>query len=399
MKKKKTVNGARPVVGILVLAIFLIAGLVGVLVFSRYKNPSTAAKATQKAALSQSATPGLPPNSVAVVAGKPISAAEFSANVRIRNIQYLQQFAQMALTFGDDPSIRQQYQNAIDNLAKNIQEYLIEDRLFRQEATRRGITVSQQEIDRLNQELRGYYPDGTPTPTPPPPGESGSGASASTVTPTTPAPPYATSTPFTLGAYTELYQEYLSFYAQYQVSESDLNLLVESQLIHNKVQAAVLADASAVPEEQEFIWARQIQVSSEKTAKEILTKLNQGADFTDLATQYSQDTGTNTKGGDLGWFSRDQADAEFAQAAFALKNINDFTQQPVKTSFGYHIIQLLGRENRPFASDQDRFNYWLDLQKQSVKITMASDEVLKALMPTIYPLPSANGQATETPTP
>jgi parvulin-like peptidyl-prolyl isomerase len=334
-----------------------------------------------------------------VVAGVPILAAEFSANVRIRNIQYIQQYAQMALAFGDDPSIRQQYQNAIDSLATSIQEYLIDDRLFRQEAARRGITVSQQEIDRLNQELRGYYPNGTPTPTTPPPGESVSAAPTSTATPTAPARPSATSTPFTLQAYTELYQEYLSFYAQYQVSESDLNRLVESQLIHNKVQAAVLADASAVPAEQEFIWARQIQVSSEKTAMEIITKLNQGADFTDLATQYSQDTGTSSKGGDLGWFSRAEADADFAKAAFALKNINDITQQPVKTVLGYHIIQLLGRENRPFASDQDKFNYWLNLKKQSVKIIMASEAFLKTFMPTLYPLPSANGQATETPTP
>jgi parvulin-like peptidyl-prolyl isomerase len=399
MKKRKTAIRGRPLAGIMILSIFLIAGLVGALFILRHKNPSTAAKASEQSAHSQSATPGLPPNTVAVVGGEQISAAEFSANVRIRNIQYLQQYTQMVLTFGDDPSIRQPYQNAIDNLGKDIQEYLIEDRLFRQEAARRGITVSQQEIVKFMQEQRGYYQDGTPTPTPQSTAESGRDTSALTVTPTSPGPPSATNTPFTLEAYNVLYQNFLSYYAHYQVFESDLLRMVESQLIHNKVQAAVLGDASAVPDEQEYIWARHIQVSSEKTAREIIKKLNQGADFADLAKEYSEDTGTNTKGGDLGWFSRDQADAEFAQAAFALKNINDFTQQPVKTSFGYHIIQLLGQEKRPFASDQDKFNYWLNLQKQTVKIIMASDEVLKTLMPTIYPLPSANGKAAETPTP
>jgi uncharacterized membrane protein len=399
MKKRKTTVKAKPWVGLTVLVIFLAAGLVGAVFFSRNKNASSSAKATEQAAHSQSATPVLPPNTVAVVAGEPISAAEFSAIVHIRNIQLLQQYNQMVLIFGADLSISQQYQNAIDSLGKDTQAYLIEDCLFRQEAARRGILVSQPEIVKFMQEQRGYYPDGTPTPTPPSPTESSGDASSSKVTPTSPALHSATSTPFTLEAYNELYQNFVSYYAQYQVSENDLLRMVASQMIHDKVQAAVLADASALPDEQEFIWARHIQVSDEKTAQELIKKLNQGIDFADLAQQYSEDTVTQAKGGDLGWFSRAEADVDFAQAAFAMQNTNDFTQQPVKTSFGYHIIQLLGRENRPFASDQDKFNYWLDVQKQTAKIIMASEYVLNAFMPTIYPLPSAIGKATETPAP
>jgi foldase protein PrsA len=47
---------------------------------------------------------------------------------------------------------------------------------------------------------------------------------------------------------------------------------------------------------------------------------------------------------------------EFDQAAFALVNIGDITQQAVKSTYGYHIIQLLGRENRPFTSDEESSN-------------------------------------------
>lgn len=398
MLKSKKAIGVGLKIGSVVFLTIIILGVVATVILPRHKKPATTTSVNGKIAQSKTVTPGLPPNSVAVVGGEPISVTEFDTIVRIQNVQILEQYYRMVQIVGDDPSIRKTYQDALDNLAKNVQEYLIEGRLFRQEAARRGITVSQQEIEKFMQELRGYYSDGTPTPMSQSPGGSSNGASASTVTPTLPASPFLTSTPFTLQAYTEIYQKFLQYYAQYQVSESDLTHMVESQLIHNKVQATVLADANAIPEQQEFIWARQIQVRSEKTAKEIIKKLNQGTDFAELVKQYSEDPSTKDKGGDLGWFSRAEADAAFAKAAFALQNVNDITQQPVKTSLGYHIIQLLGRENRPFASDQDKFNYWVNVQKQTVQITMATVDSLKALMPTMYPLPTAMIQATETPT-
>jgi parvulin-like peptidyl-prolyl isomerase len=392
-----------------------------------------------------------PHRTVAKVGGSSIPLNEFQANVRYRNIDYVQNFSQIAQYFGDDSSFRPQYQNAIDNLGKSVQESLVEDRLIRQEAKRRNIKVTKDEVDKAMQTKLGYFPDGTPTPKPtssPVPTQATSTLSplqltlvpytptpaatqtsllpptqsvvtptatlapttvpltvTQTVTPTatavstaTPGPsstPSPTSTPFTLDAYKKLYQDYTKFYGNNQIPESDFRRITESQLYREKVQAALLADSQAIPAEQEYIWARHILVSSEITATEIISQLNQGEDFVKLAGQYSIDPGTQTSGGDLGWFPHGQMVLEFDQVAFALANIGDFTQ-PVKSSYGFHIIQLLGRENRPFASDQEKFQYWLYQQKQSVKISTSTDLELLKYLPAIIPLPTAQAQPTQT---
>jgi parvulin-like peptidyl-prolyl isomerase len=386
-----------------------------------------------------------PNRSVAKVGGSSIPLSEFQANVRYRNISYVQNYNQISQYFGEDASFRQQYQNAINSLGTSVQEALIEDRLIRKEAARRNIKVTKVEVDKAMQSEMGYYPDGTSTPKPtssPVPTRATSTLSplqltlvpltptptlapteivitptatiaptsapvtvTQTVTPTATASPTATqgptytpsptSTPFTLDAYKTLYQNYTAFYKGYQVSESNLRRIVESQLYREKVQAALLADTQAIPAEQEYIWARHILVSSEVSATEIINKLNQGEDFAKLAGQYSEDTASQTSGGDLSWFPRGQMVPEFDTAAFALTNIGDYTQQPVKSTYGFHIIQLLGRETRPFTSDSEKFQYWIYLQKQSVKITTSTDLDLLKYLPSIIPLPTAAAQPTQ----
>jgi peptidyl-prolyl cis-trans isomerase D len=75
-----------------------------------------------------------------------------------------------------------------------------------------------------------------------------------------------------------------------------------------------------------------------KQAEELLAKAKSGADFAKLATQYSEDTGSKTKGGDLDFFPKGQMVPEFDKVAFSLKpgEISDV----VKSQFGYHIIKV-----------------------------------------------------------
>ncbi len=90
------------------------------------------------------------------------------------------------------------------------------------------------------------------------------------------------------------------------------------------------------------IKAKHILVDSEDLAKEIIEKLNKkSAKFDDLAKQYSKDQA------DLGYFTAEAMVPEFSDAAFAMKK-GTFSQKPVKTEFGYHVILVEDvRDSKP----------------------------------------------------
>lgn len=93
---------------------------------------------------------------------------------------------------------------------------------------------------------------------------------------------------------------------------------------------------------------RHILVKTEAEGKKIINDLHAGKKFAALAKQYSTDKETGSEnGGDLGWIKqKDPLDPTFLNAAFALKP-NSITNKPVKTQFGWHIIQVLGFRNAP----------------------------------------------------
>ena len=76
------------------------------------------------------------------------------------------------------------------------------------------------------------------------------------------------------------------------------------------------------------------------TARDVYARIKAGGDFAALAKQYSKDTVSAEKGGDLDWATRDIYEKEFADKLFAMKEGE--VSEPVKTQFGYHIIRLDG---------------------------------------------------------
>ncbi len=90
--------------------------------------------------------------------------------------------------------------------------------------------------------------------------------------------------------------------------------------------------------------ARHILLDSEDKAKAVLDKLNKGGKFTELATELSIGP-TAPKGGDLGYFGKGEMVPEFSDAVFAMKK-GDVLQKPVKTQFGWHVIQLVDVRER-----------------------------------------------------
>ncbi len=130
-------------------------------------------------------------------------------------------------------------------------------------------------------------------------------------------------------------------------TEADFREYVLNSLLQQKVFEELTKDIAA---DQEMVWARHILVATEPEARLILTKLGEGEDWTDLAAKMSTDASNSANGGDLGWFGKGQMVEEFETAAYALK-IGEVSE-PVKTTFGYHIIQVIGHEVRTLNSDE-----------------------------------------------
>jgi peptidyl-prolyl cis-trans isomerase C len=85
--------------------------------------------------------------------------------------------------------------------------------------------------------------------------------------------------------------------------------------------------------------ASHILVKTEDEAKKLIAELDKGGKFAKLANKHSLDAKESQNGGDLGWFSSTQMVAPFSEAAAKLEK-GKYTKVPVKTQFGYHIIQL-----------------------------------------------------------
>jgi peptidyl-prolyl cis-trans isomerase C len=85
--------------------------------------------------------------------------------------------------------------------------------------------------------------------------------------------------------------------------------------------------------------ARHILVETEDQAKAMIAELKKGAKFEELATKNSKDTGTKERGGDLDWNVPGVFDKQFSDAMVKLEK-GKYTETPVRTRFGFHVIQL-----------------------------------------------------------
>lgn len=104
-------------------------------------------------------------------------------------------------------------------------------------------------------------------------------------------------------------------------------------------------------EPQEEVRASHILVPTEEEANDLKQQLDEGADFAELAKEHSQDPGSAPKGGDLGYFGKEQMVPAFSEAAFSLEpgTVSD----PVESQFGWHIIKVQDkREQEPPAYDE-----------------------------------------------
>lgn len=376
--------------------------------------------------------------SVAVINGERISAQEFRNYTKyyrynlIRNAESTYQIASM---FGGDEASLQSFLSQLQTNAQQLETFtagesainqMVDNALVIQEAQKRGITVTDEEIEARLQEALGYYAAGTPTPantaTPiatstlsptqlamikptatatltPTPSLTETLATATptlepTAAPTEPAAPEAsptpepTATPFTLEGYQSVYATMAAdFKTNYQIPEETLRYIITVQLYREKLQAQVIGE---VPCEEEQVWAQHILVPDAALAQTIIEKLNAGEDWFQLVETYSTDEGSKSQGGDLGWFGRGAMVPEFEQAAFDLP-VGQISQ-PVQSQFGWHIIRVLGHENRPLTAaqcqnlEQTKFQDWLTQYRESAQVEILDYwQQIVPLQPTLPP--------------
>jgi len=109
----------------------------------------------------------------------------------------------------------------------------------------------------------------------------------------------------------------------------------------------------------------EIAVAEAKAAS-IKKELEGGADFSKLAEKHSDDPGSKSRGGDLGFFTKEQMVPEFSKAAFSLKKGE--ISQPVKSTFGFHIIKVTDiREEKQMSLEESAPSIQALLEKQRRK--------------------------------
>lgn len=119
--------------------------------------------------------------------------------------------------------------------------------------------------------------------------------------------------------------------------------------------------------------ARHILVATEKFAGKLVSELEKGAKFEDVAKRESMDSKEN--GGDLGWFTPDRMVKPFADAVVALKP-GEYTHAPVQTQYGWHIIKL--EETRDMAPPAfDQVKQRVEQMVQGKKFKAYVDELMK----------------------
>ena len=269
----------------------------------------------------------VPANAVAVVGEQPITKAQFDALLRRAELSYKSR--QRPFPKAGTPEYQQLKQQALDILTQRAE--------FDQKADALGVKVTTKQIDdRLAQLKKQYF-----------------GGDA---------------------------KKYKAQLKQSGLTEADLREDIRSQLVSEGIYSKVTADVKVSDKDiaayykahmQQYQQAetrsvRHILVNKKPLADKLYGQLQAGADFATLAKKYSKDPGSAKQGGKL-TIVRGQTVAPFDKTAFQLKKGQ--ISQPVKTQYGYHIIQALSdikpAKTTPLKDVKDSIKQQLLQQKRN----------------------------------
>jgi len=250
--------------------------------------------------------------------------------------------------------------------AKQILNQLVQQSLIDQYARDKKIDVSQAEIDKKEAETRAKFPPG----------------------------------------------QFEQIVKNQGLTEQDVQQILRQQLILEKAVGPQVhvtdADVKAYFDKNHATFdkpaqvkARHILVADQKTANEVLAKLKAGGSWDALAKQYSTDPASKDKGGELGYFGKGQMVPQFQDAAFNAK-VGQIVG-PIKSPFGYHIIQVEDKKPATKATlasvsdqirqqlvqqqEQQQYPIFLQQLRGAAKIDVYDDR-FKDLFPAVPPPPS-----------
>ena len=197
-------------------------------------------------------------------------------------------------------------------------------------------------------------------------------------------------------------EEFKKYLEDNSIDEDLLKTQVKNQLLANKVlekitEGMTVADAEVQKYYDDnkvtaFTTPAQIKIShilvkfgDQDTAKKtreaalekikmVQQKITDGETFENMANKYSEDTDSNTVGGDIGYFSKGQLVAEFENAAFALNTgeVSDI----VETSYGFHLIMVTDKK----AESLKTFDEVKDSIKQYLESNLKNEKFNKFLL-------------------
>ena len=149
------------------------------------------------------------------------------------------------------------------------------------------------------------------------------------------------------------FKKRMAFVEEQVIQDYWLQREIAKKVTPDKMQQRYEERLKSMPSEEE-VHARHILVSTEDeaAAKALIAELKKGAAFDKVAKEKSIDKASGAEGGDLGWFKKSDMVKEFADAAFALKK-GELTEAPVKTQFGYHVVQVEDRRKAPPPSFEE----------------------------------------------
>lgn len=143
---------------------------------------------------------------------------------------------------------------------------------------------------------------------------------------------------------TDAFKKQIAFINERALHDAFFKSEIVDKVTDADVRARYDKEIAAMPPLEE-VRARHILVKTEEEAKEVITKLDGGAKFEDLAKEKSSD-GSAGDGGDLGYFGPGQMVPEFEKQAFTLE-VGKYTKEPVKTQFGFHVIKVEDKRAKP----------------------------------------------------